>query len=237
MAKSGLSDSDYNELVNSVFELLKGGKVELGKIVALGQSLVSKVGPSLVLSLEEKKKLVSEIVQKSVERVEKEVLSKLSDVEKSLFSEQLSLVVSQLKDKTHLLLDVLLVKKPYFSYFFGLCCGGGPLPDESSVVAMVVDEVQTVQTIIQEQVQVVQEQVQAVQETVQTQLHTLQETVQTQVQQFQATIQESVDHQVALTLLEPPSDEPAIQQEPPANKVVEENPAVVASKTPEHDLD
>jgi hypothetical protein len=220
--------------VNSVFEILKGDNVELGKIVALGQTLASKVGPSLVLSLVEKKALVSEIVQKAVERVELNVLSKLSDVEKGTFSQHLSLVVSQLKEKTYLLLDTLSVKNPYFSYFFGLCCGGGPLPDESSVVKMVVDKVQDVQTMVQEQAQVVQGQIQT---QIQTQIHSIQEEVQEVVQHFQATIQESVDHQVALTLLEPPSDEPAIFEAPPASKVVEENPVVVASKAPEHDLD
>jgi hypothetical protein len=252
--------------VNSVFEVLKDGKVELGEIVALGQKMVSKVGPSLNLSLEEKKKLVSEIVQKGLERVEKMVLSKLSELEKGPYSEQLSLVVSQVKDKSFLLLDALSVKNPYFSYLFGLCCGAGPLPDESSVVSMVVDKVQVVQEQVQEQVQkvvqvaqeqvqavqeqvqkvvqVAQEQVQAVQEQVQEQVQVVQEqvqeqvqVVQEQVQQFQATIQESVDHQVTLTILEPPSDEPVLVVEPLANKVVEENPVVEASKAPRNDLD
>jgi len=226
MATPGLSDSDYNALVNSVFEVLKDGKVELGEIVALGQKMVGKVGPSLTLSLEKKKALVSEIVQKGVERVQMTVLSKLSDVEKRAYSEQLSLVVSQVKDKTHLLLDALSVKNPYFSYLFGLCCRGGPLPDESSVVAMVVDKVHVVQEKVQEQVK-----------SVETKLQVVQEEVHTQVLQFQATIQESASHQVNVILREPPSDEPAILAEPPANKVVEENPVVVVSKAPENDMD
>jgi hypothetical protein len=229
MATSGLSDTDYNALVNSVSDVLKDGKVELGKIVALGQKLVSKVGPSLTLSLEKKKALVSEIVQKGFEHVEMNVLSKLSDIEQGPYGEQLLVVASQLKDKTHLLLDALSVKNPYFSYLFGLCCGGGPLPDESSVVSMVVDKVQVVQTAVEEQVQNVHAAVQVVEDKLQI--------VQTQVEEIQVAIQESVSHQRNVILRTPSSDEPATLEELPANKVVEKNLVVETSKVPENDLD
>jgi hypothetical protein len=118
MANSLLSDTSYNELVDCVYEALKVDSVELGKIVSLGQRLVDTVAQSSG-SVDSKKKVLFEIVEKAVERISAS----------SVQNENLSLYVSQLKKN----LSHLLVMKPYFSLFFGLCCHG-PLPLEPTPV-------------------------------------------------------------------------------------------------------
>jgi hypothetical protein len=113
MAKSLLSDTSYNQLVDCVYEALKVDKIELGKIVSLGQRLVDTVAQSSG-SLDAKKKVLFEIVEKAAERVQD-----------SSEAVKLALYVSQLKTN----LMHLLAMKSYFSLFFGACCQG-PLPLE-----------------------------------------------------------------------------------------------------------
>jgi hypothetical protein len=130
MAKSLLSDNSYNELVNCVFEVLKSDNLELGKIVALGKRLVDTLDPLLNCSLDVKKKLLFEIVEKGVEQVQKHVNDLSSDIDKKAFLNNLSLYVSQLKEH----LSTLLAMKPYFSWLFGLCGLGVPAPLEPTPV-------------------------------------------------------------------------------------------------------
>jgi hypothetical protein len=146
----GISADVYNDLVNEVFEVLKDGNVTLGEIVHLGGKMANKVCPSLDLSLDQKKKLVLEILEKGIDRVEKEVLSVLSDSQKSLISGQFSLAVAHVKEAVPAVLDVTVnslanlvdLKKSFSALPFGLCCGGGLLPLEPSLIKNFQDEVQ-----------------------------------------------------------------------------------------------
>jgi len=126
MANSLLSDTSYNQLVDCVYEALKVDKIELGKIVSLGQKLADTVALSSG-SLDAKKKLLFEIVEKAADRVQT-----------SSEAVKLALYVSQLKAQ----LAHLLVAKSYFSLFFEACCGG-PLPIEPTPVKTPVHEVPT----------------------------------------------------------------------------------------------
>ena len=258
----GISSEIYNELVNDVFAALKDGKLSLGEIALLASKMVNKLLPSVNLSLEKKKELLSDILKKGLERVEKEVGPVLSDSDKSSVSEWfLKSVLSSFQSAS----VVAELGKPYFGFLFGLCCGGGPLPLEPSQVvskiqavqAQVQEQVQAVQAQVQEQVQAVQEQVQAVQTQVQEQVQAVQAQVQEQVQAVQAQVQEQVqavqaqvqeqvqavqepiqeplDHQVTLTILEPPCDDKLT--DPLPSTVTEQNPQVEASKVPKNDLD
>ena len=207
----GISSEIYNELVNDVFAALKDGKLSLGEIALLASKMVNKLLPSVNLSLEKKKELLSDILKKGLERVEKEVGPVLSDSDKSSVSEWfLKSVLSSFQSAS----VVAELGKPYFGFLFGLCCGGGPLPLEPS---QVVSKIQAVQAQVQEQVQAVQAQVQE------------------QVQAVQEPIQEPLDHQVTLTILEPPCDDKLT--DPLPSTVTEQNPQVEASKVPKNDLD
>ena len=210
----GISADVYNDLVNEVFEVLKDGSVTLGEIVHLGGKMANKVCPSLDLSLDQKKELVLEILEKGIDRVEKEVLSVLSDSQKSLFSGQFSLAVAHVKEAVPAVLDVTVnsvkslanlvdLNKSFSLLPFGVCCGGGLLPLEPSLVKNfqekiksvqddVQEQVQAVQEQVQQQVQAVQEQVQAVQEVVEEQVQAVQEVVEEQVQAVQEVVEEQV---------------------------------------------
>ena len=203
----GISADVYNDLVNEVFEVLKDGSVTLGEIVHLGGKMANKVCPSLDLSLDQKKELVLEILEKGIDRVEKEVLSVLSDSQKSLFSGQFSLAVAHVKEAVPAVLDVTVnsvkslanlvdLNKSFSLLPFGVCCGGGLLPLEPSLVKNFQEKIKSVQDDVQEQVKSVQEQVQqqvqAVQEQVQQQVQAVQEQVQQQVQAVQEVVEEQV---------------------------------------------
>jgi len=213
----GISSEIYNELVNDVFAALKDGKVSLGETALLAGKMVNKLLPSVNLSLEKKKKLLLDILQKGLERVEKEVGSVLSDSDKSSVSEYfVSAAVSSLEAAA----AVAYVGKSYFGFLVGLCWKGVPLPLEPSKVISKLEDVQTqVQNQVQNQVQQVQAQVQQV------------------LPQVQPAIEETVGHQVTLTILEPPSVELAKQEDPLPNTVTEQSHQVEAPKNPRNDLD
>jgi len=221
---SSISADSYAELVGKVFETLKGGNVTLGNVVALGQEMVGKVLPLSNLSLEEKKTFVLDIVQKGVERVEKEVVAVLSDSQKRAFSEQLLLAVSQLKEKINVALGVAslvlpeLKKNPFLSKLFGACCAGGVLPIEPSLVKKVQDKVEEVQKKVEDKVEEVQKK------------------VEDKVEEVQKTIESSATQEVVLKILEPLSEEPS-PVDVPANTVVEESPVEVVSEAPKPAMD
>ena len=189
-----ISSEIYNELVNDVFVALKDGKLSLGEIALLGGRMVNKLLPFVSLSLEKKKTLLLDILQKGIERVEKEVGSVLSDSDKSSVSEWFVKAVLSSLQSTSVVAEL---GKPYFGFLFGLCCGGGPLPLEpSQVMSRVQAQVQKVQEQVAEKVAAVQEQiveqVAAVQEQVAEQVAAVQEQIVEQVAAVQGQVAEQV---------------------------------------------
>ena len=74
-----IPETVYDDLVKEAFEILKDGEVTFGELVHLGGVMAAKANLISTLNVVQKKHLIVDVAVKALEKVEKEVLSSLSD--------------------------------------------------------------------------------------------------------------------------------------------------------------
>jgi len=140
-----IAETVYDDLVKEAFEVLKDGEVSFGELVHLGGVMAAKANLISTLNLVQKKHLIVDVAVKALEKVEKEVLSSLSDSQRESFSQKLNKATEFVKEALPAVLDVAAgglnmgKAKSLMSVLARvLCCSGGTLPELPSAVKKLV---------------------------------------------------------------------------------------------------
>jgi hypothetical protein len=140
-----IAETVYDDLVKEAFEVLKDGEVSFGELVHLGGVMAAKANLISTLNVVQKKHLIVDVAVKALEKVEKEVLSSLSDSQRESFSQKLNKATEFVKEALPAVLDVAAgglnmgKAKSLMSVLARvLCCSGGKLPELPSTVKKLV---------------------------------------------------------------------------------------------------